>query len=425
MILHSPAWLLALLPVAAAAVWACLRPVRRETVVGSLALWQSVAQDFDFGGAAARRKIPPGWTLLLTGAVFAVLALARPMWLPVGGERSGGFSPSAGPSVSFDALAGEVRPDGRAEVFVRLRNHRDFPFQGSLCLEPGRAVLPLTVPPRETWQGVRTVSAAPSLTVRVENAAGEPVAAERLHSLRPGATRLAVLGRAGPLVYRYLQAEERIRLVGDLAEADAVLAQEVDPPPGVPALVFAPPRPPPGWRTAVPRFAVALEASDIAADDPVMRDVNAAAMAIRRAKPWREGDAVAGKMLLRRDDEAWIVRTVPEADASGRTPRRVYVAFSLAEDNTNFKEIPSPFLTLLANAVRWLHPAEAAREVYCRESAPSGVFFSPSPGAAAMAKKDISRGVELSRWCLAAAMLCWILGWRSERKAAEHGQGTA
>ncbi|MBN1942793.1 MAG: hypothetical protein JW849_05805 [Phycisphaerae bacterium] len=413
MIFASPYWLLALLPVAAVAAWAYLRPVRRELLVGSLALWRVASRSLGEAGTRSARRIPPGWALLLAGATLAVLALGEPTW-----RRDSSTPKTTGSAaqlqISFDALAGEMQPDGTAEIFVRLRNHRDQPFTGVFIItssEPGSGErgVSLRIPPRGTWQTIATAPDSPALTAHVKNETGRTVASADLRKIHPGLTRLAVLGDVGTILHRYIQSDARVALLSDPSQADVVLAQGVFPPPGAAALVLAPPTPPSGWREGRPRSDVTLDHAATAGDDSVMRDVNAAAMAVRRARPWQAGDKAAGEALLTLNDEALIVRTTSQRDPTSRQPRRVYVAFAITAENTNIEETPAPFVTLLANAIRWLHPAGDARGRYVRDSAPTS---EKTRLKAPPAKTRLKAPLELSPWLIVAAMLCWLLGWR-------------
>ncbi|MBN1556027.1 MAG: hypothetical protein JXA11_14885 [Phycisphaerae bacterium] len=404
-----------MLPVTAVAGLAFVLPVRREMIVGSLALWRRAADSLATNGSKSTRQVPPGWLLLLSGAVLAVLATAGPVLNGnlFGKEQSPAkSSPAETPQITFDALAGETRPDGRAELFVRLRNHREQSFIGSLTIsssdETEKQAVSLTIPPRETFRTVRIAPDAPTLNVRVINNAGKIVAAEELRKTQPGLTRLAVMGDVGGVLQRYIQSDARLALVPSAEKADVVLAQGTLPPKGVPALLLAPPTPPPGRREGEHQFAVTLGKSDVAADDPVMKDVNVAAMAIRRVPLWRPEDATIGKVLLHTDGQAIIVRSAPEKHREQSEPRRVYVSFAITRDNTNMEEIPGPFVTLLANAIRWLHPADDVRGQFVRQEAPTS---EKTRLKVPRLKTRLAASVELAPWLIVAAMLCWILGW--------------
>ena len=78
--LLSPWFLLALAPVAAAAIWSLLRPARQLVVVGSLSLWDKAAASLSSSARRRTRRVGASWACLLAGALLAVLACARPAW---------------------------------------------------------------------------------------------------------------------------------------------------------------------------------------------------------------------------------------------------------------------------------------------------------------------------------------------------------
>lgn len=416
MIFLSPFWLLGLLPVAAAAIITFLRPARREVLVGSLVLWQVVVRVSDAGGTKTDRRIPPGWVLLLVGATLAVLALASPVWKhpPEARKKTNVPLSMTIPSVTFGAAAGETQPDGQAEIFVRLRNRTDQTFTGSLSIRTAEGTAPpatiISIPARGAVQTIQAVPDSPALTIHVNNDSGEPVDSVNLRRTNPGLTRIATMGDVGAILHRYLQADDRLALVSTAAEADVVIAQGVLPPKNVAAILLAPPISPPGWRRGEQAYAVTLESADVAADDPVMKDVNVATMAVRNVPLWPPGHA-AGKAVLELNHKAIIVRSTPEQDPTNSTPRCVYVSFAITPENTNIEEAPGAFVTLLANAIRRLHPVENVRGRYVRETLNRGAFprRSDETGTAVV---GASHNMERCPWLIVAAMLCWILGWR-------------
>ncbi|MCY2925197.1 MAG: hypothetical protein NT031_07115, partial [Planctomycetota bacterium] len=88
--------------------------------------------------------------------------------------------------------------------------------------------------------------------------------------------------------------------------------------------------------------------------DPVMRDVSLAGLALRRVRPWvRQGDAATGVELVRCPKGALILRSDPGAAGAAGEPRRVYLAFDLSAENARFDR-PEMLPILLANATEWL-----------------------------------------------------------------------
>ncbi len=422
----SPIWFLGLLPVAAVAVVVFLRPAQREVVVGSLALWLQAIRSVGDAGARVSRRIPPGWAMLLAGAILAVLALCEPVlhW-PTPDTESATQPPVEIPAISFDALAGCSLPDGRVEVLARLHNTSKEPFAGTLTITPQDATSlsrPIAIPANDSVQAILFTLHAEMIHVEVKNTAGDVQASADLQNIPAAVTHVAVMGNALSALQRYIQADPRLMLVADAAQADVVIAQGVLPPNNKAALVLAPPMSMPGGRESV-----TFASADIAADDPVMRDVNVAAMAVRRVTPMLPGSMFPHTVLLSLDSQPIIMRTTPERDPASDTPWRVYVAFEISRDNTNIDDIPAPYITLLANAIRWLCPADGERGRYVCEDI-SDEIAAAAAGALGVHEeaptsektrlkvpRDLSRlhsSLELRPFLIVAAMVCWIAGWR-------------
>jgi hypothetical protein len=174
---------------------------------------------------------------------------------------------------------------------------------------------------------------------------------------------VAILGQDRPMLRRYLDADPAYQLWADPAAADVIIAcqqTQLRALANKPTLWIEPPTPPAGWLAGRRRENILLEAASLAADDPILRGVNLAGIAIRRSSSWSPGALALGKALVLFDDEAIVWRNEPAATpGASRPPRRIAMAFSLAETNTNLA-VSEPFVILLANALRWLSPTEAA-----------------------------------------------------------------
>ncbi|MCE5277077.1 MAG: BatA domain-containing protein [Planctomycetaceae bacterium] len=456
-----PVSLVALVAVAAAAVWALLRPARRQIVAPTLTLWQEAARSIN-RGARARRRVGAAWVLLLIGAAAAVLAMARPVYqdqtparhvamavvptAELGGaaamdslrraaaavldrldehdrvqvvlpEVLGGASawmdraqaralidrtpllavradqvqlpaaddaaqhvyrlgaasaapdaagpqttiiriPAHLPPVTIDAVAAEPLAGKTAQVFVALRNQTAAPqtvrldisdAQGNSVPGVSRTLAPsarqgvIIVCPQ--WEGVRAVVSAAAGPLR------GPGASAYLARRSRARVRVAIVGDDSPLIRRYVSVDESLEPVADAAQADIVIANRLAPPPGKPALVIEPPQPPPLWRPGGAVENIALDKGSWAAGEAVMAGVSLAAVAVRRAAPWRSDTDAAGAVALASyNNSALIVRNEPQDPAQ---PRRVYVAFALEPTNTNFGATPA-FVVFMANATRWL-----------------------------------------------------------------------
>jgi hypothetical protein len=179
--------------------------------------------------------------------------------------------------------------------------------------------------------------------------------------------KVAIIGRDEPLLRRFIQADRALELVGSAGEADFVFANLAEPPPDKPALVIDPPGDPPGWRRGPLRRAVTLADANVAADDPLLARVNLSSVAVRRVRPWTRLDASALQPLVSIDGGAVILASPWRAGGSGSAgqdaPARIYVAFELSGDNTNFG-VSEAFVVLLANAARLLAPPGATAAAY-------------------------------------------------------------
>jgi len=165
-----------------------------------------------------------------------------------------------------------------------------------------------------------------------------------------------------PLLRRYVQIDPALELIADPRQADIVVANGSQPPADKPALVIHPPTPPPGWRGAEPLAAVDLTAASIAADHPVMRQVDLAGIHVRRLTAWVGSDLVSGKALATYKGGAIILCAAPAAPGLAEAPPRVYVAFELHTENTNFA-MHDDFVVFLANVMRFLSPERGEGQV--------------------------------------------------------------
>lgn len=215
---------------------------------------------------------------------------------------------------------------------------------------------------------------AAAIGLSVRDADGAVVARSWLARRRARCVRIAIAGADEPILRRYVEADPLLQLRTSPREADVVVANGVEPPPGVPALVVDPPAPPPGWLPGNERRDLVLDTVDYAAGDPVMKDVEPGALAIRRVAPWRTGDRSSGRVLMQLDGRALLVRTEPGEGRAGAGTRRVFVAFALSAENTNLPASPA-FVVLLANVFRWLAPGDRGGGEYrCIEPLASAVL---------------------------------------------------
>lgn len=283
------------------------------------------------------------------------------------------------PAATIDAAGAKELPGDRMQLFVALRGRGPAAAcRTEVLLLDGatgqwRRTGPedLTLGPGRRTERVETHPSAEAVIVTVSPPSGPsdphaPGAAAFLVRRPRKVRRVAMLGRDEPLVMRFIRADAGMEFVTGVEEADLVVANGVAPPANKPALAINPPSPPPGWRRGGLLKATVLDMADVAADDPVMRHVNLAGVAIRRLVPWVAGESPRQVRLAGLAGDALILRSDPDARAAAG-PRRVYVAFDMGEENTNFA-MTDAFVILLANAMRWLAPGPAAEVTYGYET---------------------------------------------------------
>jgi hypothetical protein len=183
-----------------------------------------------------------------------------------------------------------------------------------------------------------------------------------------------------PLLRRIVEVNHAMTLAASPAEADIVLACGTAPPPSTPAMLINPPQPPPGcasgpelhnWLFDPARYV-------IAADDPVMKDVDLRGLAVRSLRPWMAGDTASGRPapggvssgdsggaagaglagivpLLTCDGQVILARTADSGPSAPAAPR-VYVAFNADNENTNASLLPG-FVILITQGLQWLSGA--------------------------------------------------------------------
>ena len=271
---------------------------------------------------------------------------------PVAGPRVSTIALPALPAeVTIDAFGAEPLPDGSVQLFVALRNHTQGARTGAVLVgrDEGR---PLRLayrlgPGKRTGLQVKLPAGA-YCWAAIEGGTGPASAAFAVRRDSPLRT-VAMVGRDDPLVRRFVQVSPSLRLVASPERADVVVAVGRSPPAGKPALVIDPPDPPPGWAAGDVREALALADAGVLSDHPVMAHVDLASVAVRRVRTWRAvGPPPAEKVLLGLDGEALIL--------AARRPRRVYVAFDLTAENTNFG-LSESFVIFMANVMEYLVPS--------------------------------------------------------------------
>jgi len=274
----------------------------------------------------------------------------QPATLPAGGgpDVTTIALPARPGELTLDAFAAAAVADGRAEAFCAVRNHTDRPLGGAAVVA-GEGIEPVRVAFEAPARGRRgLVVALPArpgwLRAEID---GRGQAA--FLAARPAATaRVGLTGRDDPLLRRFVGVHPRLVTAAETDKADAVIAVGRAAPPGSPAVTIDPPRPPPGFRRADDLANVALRDAGLLADHELLAHVDLSGVAVRRAAGWSPPELpVGGRVVVGLEGRALVV-------AADR-PRRVYVAFDLAAENTNFATTEA-FVIFMANAMRYLLP---------------------------------------------------------------------
>ena len=357
--------------------------------------------------------------------------------------------------ITIDAFAAEPVADDNVQILLALRNHTDSKQNGSASIrrDDGRPVsLAYSIGPRGRQVLLTQMPAGETFAAAVVGAKGWPARAH-LAARRQPAARIAVIGRDDPLLRRFIRINPALALAADSA-ADAVVAIGVAPPAGIPALVIDPPSPPPACRPGKALADIALRDADVQADHPILADVDLGPVAIRRAAAWRPSGR-ASDTIVSLDGEVLILAL--------SAPRRIYLAFDTAPDNTNLP-LSEAYVALLANVFDYLlgdmppaliyrsvtplqaGPQETWRPLGDKRAAPATSKTTPLPApglyrdedgkfhavsltglrsaeptidagervAALELPEPVARGVVIQLWPALAALAAaaWITGWR-------------
>ena len=483
MVLLYPWFLLLLLPVAIASIFALFRPARRLVKVSSLRIWQEVIEAVGGSAGQASKKIDLIWIMILTGLVFAVLALCHPVcyfsapsrcvaiefaptletatdkamaefrtaaslilnrlsdndrvvllrpvsadtvqstgymspddvlneiegiapslipgdrivFPPVGGEvqhtyrivsaateqeestnRSIVYISTDLPAVTLDSLTAHV--SGSEVDVLAILNCSEMSLASGLLVN----FAPVTAYTRENGPVTgRVISkktgdagtngrfsvdgrvpVAPAIRVDVVTEDGQLMVRSFLVRRKQQAVPVAIVGRDEPMIRRYIESDPMLILVGDMANAAVVVANGVEPPDGIPAVVICPPDCPGSFLSGNKVLEdIVLDDADFRFSDPILEDVVPGHMAVRRATPWRAGPNSVGRILASIGDQILIMRTTPEQETISGKPQRVFFAFQLSAENTNMVASES-FVVLMANVFRYLASTRIGSTVY-------------------------------------------------------------
>ncbi len=375
--------------------------------------------------------------------------------------------PTSLPDVTIETVAASCvpRPAGDGtDLLVTLANHSARAFSGQIAVStwPGEGAWAAAaeVPAGQRRETVMHLPLIECVIVHIKQG-GATVAEAFLSRPSVPKVKVAMVGGQEPLVRRLIGVHRGLSLVADANDADVLVCSGAAPPAGKAALVIQPPAPPPGFTPGPSLQDVVLGGRAVAArrsgtDGPQPPWGPLGSPAVHLLPTW-SGDGLDSLCV---DGQAIMV-------AGAGPPRRVYVAFSLAAENTNLGLTPE-FVQLLARAFAYLALASAgaAEYQYCRplqlwagglqacatrggEGAAGNPPFAadcphpwpglytdaskqpvavslvglratapPTPAAETIASLSLpaplplGHGVEFWPYLAAAAMLLWLAGWR-------------
>ena len=323
--------------------------------------------------------------------------------------------PHALGGATIDAVGAEETSAARAQIVLALRNHGERLWTGTVrCRgldvpEPADATEApvkvlwewktgqyhhVSISPGERVEVVMDVQSSPVLVAdAVADAVravteGTPPDASAYLVRRPAArTKVALTGRLDEMLARFVRADDTLELVdADDPEVRIIIANGADPPRDKAAIVIDPPTAPEGWRRGGPVEAD-LTGADVAAADPVTRNVSLDRIRVAVMRPWASGGSPLQEVPVRYKGAAVVLRQ-PET-ATGIQPR-VYLAFSVAAENTAFG-MTNAFVIFLANAVRYLAPEATGRAAFAYIS-PAQAGPGPDNRTLLAPRRDRGRG---------------------------------
>jgi hypothetical protein len=278
---------------------------------------------------------------------------------PAGPDISTVEVASPRPPVTLQAVGGEETDNGRMQAFLSVSpngNECIIHFDdGAVDAQGHPRNLALNVHADGLNRGVLDLQAAEAIAFSWPNQLGGAYLVRRPAQVR----KVAILGADNPLIRRFVLVNPDLQLVASAEQADLVIANEIDPPAGKPALVIAPPTEPRGWRWGGTIQNLSFKELDVASTMEIMRDVHLEGVVARRVRTLIPGDQVTQKVLAAWKKEAVILQDDGEQGA----PPRVYVSFALDARNTNFG-LSTDFVVFLANVANYLAPSRQGQQRY-------------------------------------------------------------
>lgn len=279
------------------------------------------------------------------------------------------------PDATIDALGASPLPDGQVQMFIAIRNQTGRALSQAVSIRghagKGRfdelQSLAVNLTPLGRQQFVVAVQPVDAYEVALL-ADGKPIAGGGttawLARQSGRQVKVAMLGVDEPLVRRLVQVHAGLKLVGE-KDAEIFIANGVNPPPGRPALVINPAKPPTGWSRGHVLHDVRLADAKIA-QHPIMKNVSLAGE-VRSVQPWTPAEDAEGKVVARLEQGAIILDDDDRSIATQFQVRRVYVAFDVGASNCTWS-MRTSFVVFLANVIEYLAPAGQANTAYSYRS---------------------------------------------------------
>ena len=297
--------------------------------------------------------------------------------------------PHALPGVTIDAVGAEENAAGRIEIFLALRNQSDRAWTGTIRCRGLNVPDKPDAPAREAWKwpggeyrevvmrnprqemvfevkssDVLVIDAVSS-AVDVATQGALPDASAYLVRRPMRRTKVAITNKADQadeMLGRFVRSDPTLELVdvGD-PEVGIVIANGTDPLGDKAAIVINPPTLPAGCEPAAEVEAADLTAADVKADHPVMRNVSLAGVRVARLAPWKFGKNDLQEVLVWYKGSAVVIKQRVKPVTFG--PPRLYLAFSLAPENTAFGMTKAGVI-FLANSVRDLVPDATGKATF-------------------------------------------------------------
>ena len=278
--------------------------------------------------------------------------------------------PASLPPATIDAIGAEETAGGKVQIFVAIKNQTAAQVQVQLVqqsiADDGKISDPkvgpvLAIPPAGRWEGMMDGAPAAGLSVGIlaQGKKFSGLGAEAFLIRRPaGKTTVAMIGPDCPQIRRFIRINPALELVADAKDAQVVVANVDEPPVRGPSLVINPSRIPAGFSRGEELENILLSAADVVAGNAIMQNVDFSGVAVRRMTTWKASEEISPslKTIASYKGGAFMLQDGSQGGLGADAQvRRIYVAFNMDSENTNFSLTPG-FVIFLANAFQFLAP---------------------------------------------------------------------